>query len=79
MCKLTISVTGAVDVSIVPRVGFVLYVSRVDGDTTGLFFGGSVDLRVVGELCTSGQGEDLGDGGGQRRLAVVDVAYSAAE
>lgn len=66
---------GTVDVTIVPVRSLVLYVSRVDGDTTGLLFGGLVDLGVVGELGTTLGRQDLGDSGGQRRLTVIDVTY----
>jgi hypothetical protein len=39
--------TGAVDVGIVPFVGGVLQVSRVDGDATGSFFWSIIDRGVI--------------------------------
>ncbi len=63
--------------SIVTRVGLILYVSGVDGDTASLFFGGGVDL-VIGtgsSLTSSSQG--AGDGSGQRGFTVVNVANRA--
>ena len=69
----TISMTGTVNVSIMTVVSFVLNMSRVDSDTTGLLFGCLVDLRVVGELGGSLLSKDLGNGCCQRSLAMVDV------
>src|SRR5204862_881023 len=46
-----VGVAGTVHVSIVPRFGFVLGMVDVDGDASGLLFGGRVDLIVLLELC----------------------------
>lgn len=48
--KRTVGVTRTIDVGIVTICGFVFDVGRVNGDTTGLFFGSLVDLGVVREL-----------------------------
>ena len=72
-----VSVTGAVNVSVVTIGGSVLYVSGVDGDTT-LFFLGRVVNR--GEVALFGQtlvSQNRGDSRGQGSLAVVNVADGA--
>ena len=66
--------TRGIDVGIVAFVGFVFDVRNVDGDAAGAFFGGIVNLVVgfegdVGIL----HRQDFGDGGGEGRLAVIDV------
>jgi hypothetical protein len=67
--------TGAVDVGVVTSLCLVLDVRGVDGDTTRLLFRGLVDLVVGQELdgALGAIGQNLGDGGGQRGLAVIDV------
>ena len=47
--------------------------SRVDRDAAGLFFGRLVNFGVIRELGPALVGENLGDGGGQSRFAMVDV------
>ena len=42
-----IGMTGTVDVGVVPFVGGVLQVSRVDGDATGSFFRSIIDWGVI--------------------------------
>lgn len=54
--------------------GLVLNVSGVDGDTTGLLFGGLVDLAVVGELGTTIGRQDLGDSSSQCSLSMINMA-----
>lgn len=71
---LTISVSGAVNVTVVPAGTLVLNVRRVDGDTTGLLF-----RRVVRELGTTLLSEHLGDSGGQGGFAVIDVTCRVSE
>ena len=73
MLSLTISVSRAVNVSVVTVGGFILDVSRVDGDTTSLLFRSLVDSRVVGETGVALLSLSLGNGSRQRRLAVIDV------
>ena len=75
---LTIGVTWAVDVAIMAALTFVLDVSRVDSDATGLLLRRFVNLRIVGELSRALLSEDPGNGSGQRGLAVVDVACFVA-
>ena len=68
-----VGVAGAVDVSIVTLSGLVLDVRDGDGDDSALALLGSlVDVLKGGEvgLAAIGLGENLGDGGGQRGLAV---------
>ena len=65
--------------SIVALRGLVLDVGDVDGDTTLLLFRSGVDLvevifRVEIRILLV---QHLGDGGGQGRLAVIDVADGA--
>jgi len=72
-----VGVTGAVDVGVVPRLRLVLDVSRVDGDAAGALLGGLVDLVEGDGLAPEAQGLNSGDGGGERGLAVVDVADGA--
>ena len=68
-----VGVAGAVDVGVVALVGLVLDVANGDGDAALALFGRVVDLVVGGELGRAAQRQHLGDGGGQRGLAVVDV------
>ena len=56
--------------------GLVLDVGRVNGDTASLLFRGLVNLVVVGELGTASLGKDLGNGGGQCSLSMIDVSCS---
>ena len=63
-----IGVTGAVDVSIVARVGLELDVRRRDGDTTLALLGGLVDSTILTEASQTLGGLLLGDGGSQGGL-----------
>src|SRR3954467_5422883 len=74
-----VGVTGAVDVRVMPVVRLVLHVRDGDGDTAGLLLRRLVDLverrervqvrvRIV---------QDLRDGRGQRRLAMVNMTDGA--
>jgi len=47
---------------------------RVDRDAAGPFFRRLVNFGVIRELGPALVGENLGDGGGQGRFAMVDVA-----
>ena len=71
-----VGVAGAVDVGIVALFRLVLDVGDGDGDAALTLFGSLVDLIECGEVgfAALGLGEDLGDGGGKRGLAVVNVA-----
>jgi hypothetical protein len=62
-----------VNVAIMSRVRLVLHMRGVDGDTTSLFFRGLVNLGVVRELSGALVGQNFGNGGGQSRLAMIDV------
>ena len=59
--------------TVMPIICLVLYVCRVDSDTTGLLLGSLVNFRVVCELGTSALCENFGDGGGKGGLAMIDV------
>jgi len=72
-----VGVSRTVHVSVVSGIGLVLLVRNVDGDTTGLFFRRRVDLIVLLGLGEALGLENAGDSGGQRRLAVVNVADGA--
>src|SRR6185437_4420272 len=71
--------TGAVDVRVVPVVGLVLDMRDRDRDAAGLLLRRLVDLverreGVEVRVCVV---QDLRDGRGQRRLAMVDVTDGA--
>lgn len=63
----------AVNMSIVSVGGFIFDMSRVDGDTTGLFFRCFVNLVVIGKFGASCSRENLGNGCCERRFTVIDV------
>ena len=68
-----VGVAGAVDVRVVALVGLVLDVADGDGDAASALLGRVVDVGIVHELGLALEGQDLGDGGGEGGLAVVDV------
>ena len=74
-----VGVARAVDVGVVPVLGLVLDVGGRDRDAALALLGGLVDgverdgLGATGALL----GEDLGDGGRQGRLAMIDVTDGA--
>ncbi len=73
-----VGVTRAVDVRVVPVLGLVLDVRRVDRDPALALFRCLVDLVEGRRLrVRPGLGENLRDRGCERRLAVVDVADRA--
>ena len=73
-----VGVPRAVDVRVVARVRLVLDVRRVDRDPALALLGSVVDRREVAHCrVRSLLGEHLRDRGGERRLAVVDVADRA--
>ena len=72
-----VGVARAVDVGIVPGVGLILHVGGVDGDAALALLGSLVDAGVVGVVRLALEGQELGDGGGQSGLAVVNVADGA--
>src|SRR5205085_7850346 len=73
-----VGVTGTIHVRIVTILGLVLDVGGGDGDAARLLFR-SVINRVEAAEGDLGivLAEHLGDGGGQGRLAVIDVADGA--
>ena len=72
-----VGVARAVDVGVVARVGLVLDVGDGDGDAALALLGRVVDRVEGAVLGLALQGQVLGDGRGERRLAVVDVADRA--
>ena len=72
-----VSVTRAVNVSIVARSRFILNVSRVNGNTTSLFFRSSVDLVVSLSFATELARQNRRDSGCQRGLTMVHVTNCA--
>jgi hypothetical protein len=69
-----IRVPRAVDMRIVALLGFILSMVSIDRDATGLLFRSVVDLVVPLDRSMTQGREALGDGSGQRRLPMVDVA-----
>src|SRR4051794_3018550 len=72
-----VGVARAVDVRVVARVGLVLDVGDGDGDAALALLGRVVDRVERAVLGLALEAQVLGDGGGERRLAVVDVADRA--
>lgn len=69
-----ISVTGAVDVTVMACLSLVLDSGSVDGDTSCFLLRGLIDIVVVLELdCCILLSKILGNSGGQCGLAVIDV------
>ena len=70
-----VSVSRAVNVSVVTLSGLILDVCGVDGDTTLLLLGGVIDLVEALHFLTSSQTlmQHLRDGCSQSRLTVVNV------
>ena len=71
-----VSVTRAVNVSIVARLGIIFNVRGVDGDTTLTLFRRLVDLIESESLTAVSLGQHGCDGGSQGGLTVVNVADS---
>ena len=69
-----VGVPGAVDVRVVALVGLVLDVGDRDRDAALALLGRVVDRVEGAVLGLALQGEVLGDGRGEARLAVVDMA-----
>ena len=72
-----VRVARAVDVGVVARAGLVLDVGDGDGDAPLALLGSVVDGVEGAVLGTALERQVLGDGRGQRRLAVVDVPDGA--
>ena len=71
-----VGVARAVDVGVVALLGLVLDVRDGDGDAALALFGRFVNL-VKGDVPSVGLGQHFGDGGRQRRFAVVNVSNRA--
>ena len=71
-----VSMTGAVNVSIVTLVGLILNVSGIDGDTSFSLLRSLIDHIVSLILSLTLHSESLGDSCGKSGLAVVNVADS---
>jgi small GTP-binding protein len=72
-----VGVPRAIDMRVVPLRRFIFDVCRGDGDAPRLLFRRLVDLVVRRERGAAGLRQHLGDGRGQRRLAMIDVADRA--
>src|SRR5471032_2609859 len=72
-----VSVTWAVNVSVVTNFRVVLYVRGVDGNTTSFFFWCAVDLVEVNTSRTENFGADASQSSGQSGFTVVNVADGA--
>ena len=70
---LTIGMSRTVNVTIVPAVGLVFYVGRVNCNTAGLFFWSLINFGIAGELGTTLAGKDLGDCSSQSGFTVIDM------
>jgi hypothetical protein len=68
-----VGVAGAVHVRVVALVRLVLDVGDGNRDAARLLLGGLVDGVVGAEAGHAARGQRLGDGRGQRGLAMVDV------
>ena len=72
---LTIGMSRAVNMSIVPGWSFVFDMSRVNGDPTGLLFRRFVDLTVVREFSSTRSGQNFCNGRRQRGFTMVNMAW----
>jgi hypothetical protein len=72
-----VSVTWAVNVSIVTIFGLILNVSRGDGDTTLFLLGSGVDFIISLCFTTLSLSEDSSDSSGEGGFTVVNVTDSA--
>ena len=72
-----VGVTRAIDVSIVTFFAGILYVRRVDGDSTLFFFRRIIDLVVFAHFGHALFGENLGDCCRERGFPVVNVTDGA--
>jgi hypothetical protein len=72
-----VGVAGHVHMGVMPRCGLVLDVRDVDGDPAHDLFGRAVDPLERDVRRGAPPGQDLGDRGGQGRLAVIDVSHGA--
>ncbi|MNZ98366.1 hypothetical protein D3C78_1176460 [compost metagenome] len=72
-----VSVTWAVNVSVVTNVRVVLDVSGVDGDTARFFFRSRVDLVELNDCRAENFGANASQSCGQSGLTVVNVADGA--
>ncbi len=72
-----VSVTWAVNVSVVTDQRFVFDVRGIDGNTTSLFFRCAVDLVEFNSSRTENFGADASQSSGQRGFTVVNVTNGA--
>ena len=70
-----ISVARAVDVTVVAVLRLILNCRRVNGDTSRLLLGRSIDVRVVLESCRALVCQIFGDSGSERGFSVIDVTF----
>ena len=72
-----VAVTRHIDMSVVAVGGFIFNMSNVDGDTTGFFFRGVIDLVVSAEISSTQHRAVFGDRSGQSGFTVVNVTHCA--
>ena len=72
-----VSMPGTIDMRIVTVACFVLDMRRRNGDAAGALFRRLVNLIISRKLSAAGLSQNLGNGCGQRRLAVVNMADCA--
>ena len=72
-----VGVTRAIDVRVVAGVGLIFDVRCRNGDSALALFRRLVDVGEVDGFTAAMLGQHLGDGGRQRRLAMVDVPNGA--
>lgn len=70
---LTIRMSRAVNVTVMPVFRLVLDVSRVNRNTTSLLFGRLVNHGIVGKSSSSRLGKSFSDSRGKSSLSMVDV------
>ncbi len=71
-----VSMSWAVNVSIVSLISLILYVSSIDCDTTFSFFWSFIDVCVIFEFSLTFEGQSFCDSSSQSGFAVVNVADS---
>jgi hypothetical protein len=72
--KLTVGMSGTIDVTIMTRICLVFNVRGVDGNSASFLLWSFIDLRVVGKLGAPFYGEDLSDCSSQGCLPMVNMA-----
>jgi hypothetical protein len=69
--------TWAINMTIMPIIGLVLDRRRIDSDTSGLFFGGFIDIGIVLECSITLVSQVLGNSGSQSSFSVINMTNGA--